>query len=108
MARYKNNIIDIKMEVIYKWEFGDEEILGSSIIISKMLEENLYQLDFTQHGTGNYWRDIEVKNHQVITKNVKDSNDEYLCIRHMTLIIKAKCNSPPEELFTLSNMNVII
>ena len=88
--------------LMYAYEFGDEEVLGSSIWIYKLDEEDLYSLEFTQTAGGDSFRSVSVGTGEEIDRSVNDSYDEQnLRVRVIRLLIKSILNPRPETLFNL-------
>ena len=90
------------MEIVYKYQSSDENILGINIVLYKYKCENKYMLVVEQEVCNKkYFKNVN-SNQEIATIEENMKVIGYLFYLKSTLIIKAKSGTRPENIFFIN------
>lgn len=97
------NKMPVVWKTIYDYSWGDEDILGSYLIIKRDQHNDEYLIHFEQHGfCKRLFKDVELKGGTLIKKAVNDREDEVgMDVKIIEIHAKMVCNPKPEDIFSL-------
>jgi len=93
------------MDLVYKYSYGTEDVLGASIQIYK--EVNNYYNLVAEFITCNLETQPKITTiYKVISRDEVEEVDElqHMIIKKYDIKILANCNPPPEKLFLIKNI----
>lgn len=90
------------MELVYKYEFGNECVVGTSITLYK--NNNIYDLIVVQYSFEEKFMATITSDYNIISENsvTEEMTTEYSMLKKtIKMKIEANLNPPPEKVFTL-------
>lgn len=92
------------MELVYKYNYGNEELLGACIVINKHDKDDLYTLSIQLSACEDEHIPIVSSTSKIITHDKSRFVDEIgiITMSHR-MVIHAPCNPPPETLWVLTD-----